>query len=169
MMEKKSRSLGVFVIGIFKLTKAILFVALGIGMLKLINKDVDDLFQDLIQKLHISEQHRIIQDIMVKLSLVTNHTLEEASGVSFFFALLLFVEAFGLLWQKTWAEFVTVIETSIFIPFEIYEMIHHMTLTKVILFMINIIIVAYLIRTIMQKTRSRRLIRFAQKQGVSSE
>jgi len=123
MKTKKSRPLGVFLIGAFKLVKAVLFVALGIGMLKLINKDVDDIFQTFIQRLHISEQHRIIQNIMVQLSLVTNHTLEEASGVSFLFSILLFIEAFGLLWQKAWAEFVTVIETSIFIPFEIYEII----------------------------------------------
>jgi uncharacterized membrane protein (DUF2068 family) len=147
-----SRPLGLFLIGLFKLMKGALFTALGIGMLKLINKDIDDLFLDLISKLHIDAEHRFIQHIVAHLSLVTNHTLHELITISFIFAALLFIEAFGLLWEKVWAEFVAIVETSLFIPFEVYEIVRHATFAKVAIITINSAIVAYLLLAIIRKS-----------------
>jgi uncharacterized membrane protein (DUF2068 family) len=152
MASSSPRSLGLFLIGIFKLSKGILFTAIGIGMLKLIDKDIDDLFRDLIAKLHIDAEHKFIQNIILQLSHVTNHTLEELSIFTFLFAFLLYIEAFGLLWQKVWAEFVTIAETSLFIPFEIYEIFRHATIIKVSILAINVAIVGYLVWAIMRKT-----------------
>jgi uncharacterized membrane protein (DUF2068 family) len=147
-----SRPLGLFLIGLFKLGKGALFTALGIGMLKLIDKDVDDLFLVLITKLHIAAEHRFIQHILSHLSLVTNRTLHELAAISLIFAALLLTEAFGLLWEKVWAEYFAVVETSLFIPFEIYEIARHATLTKVSIMVINVVIVTYLLWAIIRKS-----------------
>jgi uncharacterized membrane protein (DUF2068 family) len=149
-----SRPLGLFLIGLFKIVKAFLFVAIGIGMLKLIDKDIDDIFRDLILKLHIDAEHRFIQHIFTRLSLVTNHTLQELSVASFIFSTLLFVESFGLFAQKVWAEFMTIAETSLFIPFEIYEIIRHGTMVKAIVMTVNMAIVAYLVWAIARKSNN---------------
>jgi uncharacterized membrane protein (DUF2068 family) len=146
------RPLGLFLIGLFKTGKAFLFVALGIGMLKLIDKDIDDIFRDLILKLHIDAEHRFIQHILTHLSVISNHTLQQLSMVSFIFSALLFVEAIGLFAQKVWAEFMTIAETSLFIPFEIYEIIRHGTLVKVVIMIVNMAIVGYLVWAIARKS-----------------
>ena len=52
------RPLGLFLIGLFKLGKALLFTGLGVGMLKLVNKDVDEVFLAVISKLHIDADSR---------------------------------------------------------------------------------------------------------------
>jgi hypothetical protein len=48
------------VIGLFKVGKGILFVALGLGLLKLIDSDVDDIARNIISLLHIDEENHIL-------------------------------------------------------------------------------------------------------------
>jgi Predicted membrane protein len=153
------RPLGLFLIGIFKLAKGALVLALVIGVFKLINKDVDGLFLELISKLHINAEHRFIQNILFHLSLIDNHTLEAISTVGLVFASLLLTEGFGLLFQKLWAEFLTVAETAIFIPFEIFEIMRRATVTRFTVLLINIGIVIYLLFLILRKSNARKALR----------
>jgi uncharacterized membrane protein (DUF2068 family) len=55
------------------------------------------------------------------------------------------VEAVGLWFQKRWAEYLTFIVTTSFIPLEVYELIHKFTPFKVLALVINTAIVAYLL------------------------
>ena len=155
----ESRPLGLFLISLFKLGKGVLVLALGIGVLKLINKDVDGIFLALISKLHIDAEHRFIQTVLAHLSLIDNHTLEAIATISFIFASLLLLESFGLIFQKLWAEYLTVAETAIFIPLEIYEIIRRATVTRISILTINIAIVLYLLLAILRKSLARNAIR----------
>jgi uncharacterized membrane protein (DUF2068 family) len=61
------------------------------------------------------------------------------------YALLEGVEAVGLWWQKRWAEYLTLIATAVFIPLEVYEIVHKGSPLKVIALIVNVAIVAYLL------------------------
>jgi uncharacterized membrane protein (DUF2068 family) len=54
-------------------------------------------------------------------------------------------EMVGLWLNKRWAEYLTVVATSVFIPFEIYELTLGVSTFKVVTFMINLAIVVYLL------------------------
>jgi uncharacterized membrane protein (DUF2068 family) len=152
--EKKpgaSKSLGLLLIGLFKIGKGTLFTALGIGLLKLVDKDIDEIFRGIISQLHIDEENHYIIHIMERLGAITDHTLRQLSIASFIFSGLLFIEAFGLFGQRVWAQFMTILETSLLIPFEIYELTRQGTHLKVIILAINIIIVTYLLFIVIRK------------------
>jgi uncharacterized membrane protein (DUF2068 family) len=51
----------------------------------------------------------------------------------------------GLLLRKRWAEYFTIVTTSLFIPLEIYEMTRHFTLTRLMVGFGNVLIVWYLV------------------------
>ena len=53
-------------------------------------------------------------------------------------------EGVGLYLKKRWAEYLTVIATGLFIPYELYEVIHHVTLFKVGALLLNVAVVGYL-------------------------
>jgi len=55
------------------------------------------------------------------------------------------IEAVGLWYQKRWAEYLTLIATSLFLPLEVIEMVHHFTAFKVVAFVINVAVVVYLL------------------------
>ena len=62
----------------------------------------------------------------------------------FAYAALFTVEGFGLWFQKRWGEWLTVVATTSFIPFEIYELIRRATAMRAALLVTNIAIVIYL-------------------------
>jgi uncharacterized membrane protein (DUF2068 family) len=71
------------------------------------------------------------------------YTLLGAGFVAY--ALLQFVEAFGLWGGWRWAEYLAVIATSVFIPLEVYEIAHTPSPLKVLLLVVNVAIIGYLI------------------------
>jgi uncharacterized membrane protein (DUF2068 family) len=61
------------------------------------------------------------------------------------YALLEGVEAVGLWRARRWAEYLTFLATSILLPLEVYELIHHRTALKIIGFIVNVAVVVYLL------------------------
>ena len=51
----------------------------------------------------------------------------------------------GLWFGKRWAEYLTFISTTVLLPLEIYEIMHSATVLKVIGFVINVVVVVYLL------------------------
>ena len=61
------------------------------------------------------------------------------------------MEGIGLYLRKGWAEWFVVIMTGSLLPLEVYEIIHHVTVLKILLTMGNLIILGYLIYVIRTK------------------
>ena len=61
------------------------------------------------------------------------------------YALMEGVEAIGLWFAKRWAEYLTFIATIVFIPYEVDELIKGISVLKVLTFVINVAIAAYLL------------------------
>ncbi|HEX4218220.1 MAG TPA: DUF2127 domain-containing protein [Acidimicrobiales bacterium] len=61
------------------------------------------------------------------------------------YAALEATEMVGLWWAKRWAEYLTLISTALFVPFEVYEITEGISALKVIILVINLAIVVYLL------------------------
>jgi len=57
------------------------------------------------------------------------------------------VEAFALWQAKRWGEYFAMIVTSLGLPFEVYELSKAVTVTKLVLFALNLLLVGYLVYT----------------------
>ena len=55
------------------------------------------------------------------------------------------VEAVGLWFNRRWAEYLTFVATSILIPYEVYEMILRLSVLKLLAFVVNVLVAAYLL------------------------
>lgn len=60
------------------------------------------------------------------------------------YALLEGTEGVGLAMRRRWAEYLTVIATGLLIPYELYEVVRHVTLFKVGALLLNLAVVGYL-------------------------
>jgi uncharacterized membrane protein (DUF2068 family) len=72
-------------------------------------------------------------------------TLYAVAAVAAIYAVLEGVEAVGLWYQKRWAEYLTLIATVAFIPYEIYELTLKVSPFKLVAFFVNVAIAVYLL------------------------
>jgi uncharacterized membrane protein (DUF2068 family) len=131
-------------IGVFKLVKAILLIAAGIGAIRLLHKDVADTVIHWTRVLRVDPDNRFLHGTLTRVFRVTPQQLKELSVGTFIYAGLFATEGTGLLLRKRWAEYFTLVTTGGFIPLEIYELVHRFTVAKVVITVINVLIVWYL-------------------------
>jgi uncharacterized membrane protein (DUF2068 family) len=151
MALKKHGSRGLWLIAAFKLFKGIALLAVGIGALKLLHKDVASEVEQWINYLRVDPHNHYIQKLLMKLGLLDDRKLKELSVGTFFYSALLVTEGVGLALKKRWAEYVTIISTSLLLPLEIIEIAHRVDFTRVALFLVNIAVVVYLIIDLRKK------------------
>jgi uncharacterized membrane protein (DUF2068 family) len=148
------RSAGLTLIAAFKLLKATVLILIGVGALRLIHRDVEATAIRLVNHFRGDPDNRYIHALLSKITSLSPHRLEALGIGALIYAGLFLTEGIGLLLQKRWAEWLTVVSGSGFIPLEIYEVIHHARWGRITVLVINIAIVAYLVREIRKKTGS---------------
>lgn len=138
------RDLWILLIGVFKLVKGISLLIVGLGLLKLLHRDVAAVTQHWIEVLRVDPENRFIHRGLVRIFNVTPKQLKELSAGTFVYAAIFLTEGTGLLARKHWAEYMTLISTGLFIPLEAYEIHRHFTWLKVAVTLVNLLIVWYL-------------------------
>jgi len=135
-------------IALFKLIKGILLLAVGIGALKLLHRDIAQTVAHWVDILRVDPDNRLIHRLLTRILSVTPAQLRAASAGTFVYAGLLLTEGLGLLFRKRWAEYFTIITTAGLIPIEVYELTRRVSTAKVAVLIINVAIVAYLVRRV---------------------
>jgi uncharacterized membrane protein (DUF2068 family) len=143
--SSKSSSFVLLLIGTFKLFKALLLIAVGIGAIRFLHKDVAGTVMHWTQVLRVDPDNRFVHGILLKIFRVTPKQLRELSLGTFFYAGLFATEGLGLLLRKRWAEYFTIVTTSGLIPLEIFELARHFTVTRLVVAFVNALIVVYLV------------------------
>ena len=155
-MTPRTHHTGLAVIALFKVVKGLLLLFLGLGLLKLVHAEIATLFSLLIEALHLNADSRLIHALVLKVDTLQPHRVLLAALVSLSYAAMLLVEGVGLWLELTWAAYLTVVSTSLLLPFELYEIINHVSLLRVGVLLLNMVIVLYLINQLKRDTlRSR--------------
>jgi uncharacterized membrane protein (DUF2068 family) len=142
-------------IGAFKLLQAAAFLLLGIGALRLLHKDVLDLTEHWILALRFNPEGHFVSLVLGQVALLDPHRMKQISAAIFGIAALDAIEGTGLVLEKTWAEFVTLILTASFLPFELRAVVAHPTEIRVVLAIINLAVVLYLVWFVKMRMRER--------------
>jgi uncharacterized membrane protein (DUF2068 family) len=148
---------GLLLVGLFKLSKAIFFTAVGAGALHLVHKNVGDVLMHIVDTLRLDQESRFVGFLLGKASLISSHQLREAGTFSFLYAAVCIVEGTGLVLRKRWAEYFTVFLTAMGLPWECYELAHKFSPYKVGLLAINLIVLGYLVWVLEQKRQAEPL------------
>jgi uncharacterized membrane protein (DUF2068 family) len=88
--------------------------------------------------------HGLLHEIERSFSLQSG-TIKLVGAVFAVYALVEGIEAFGLWYQRRWAEYLTFIVTTSLLPLEVYELANRFTPFKIVAFVINVAVVAYLL------------------------
>jgi uncharacterized membrane protein (DUF2068 family) len=149
------------VIGAGKVLKALTLIVIGISVLRLIHTGFGDQMAQLADLMRYSPESKFIHWIFDKASLLTDRRLEQVAAVAMVYGSTELVESYGLLFQRTWGEYLTMILTAAFLPLDIYELFDHFTWVKLAFTIANALIVWYLVWLILRNRRTRAAARAA--------
>lgn len=146
-------SSGLLLIGLFKLSKALLSIALGVGALKLVHHDLGVVVLRISDILKIDPESRFVALLMSRADLIGAPQLRHFSALTFTYAAICLVEGTGLMLEKRWAEYFTVSLTVLALPWECFELAKEVTAVRVALLIINLIVLAYLVWLLRRQRR----------------
>lgn len=147
----------IIAIGLFKLLQAALFILLGIGAIRLLHRDLMVVAEHFILAMRFNPEGHFVNLVLEKVAMIDPHRLRQISAAIFAIAALDLVEGTGLVLEQAWAEFVTLILTASFLPWEIFEILRRTTWIRAGLTVINLAVVVYLVYFVQARMRERHL------------
>ncbi len=143
-----TRTIGLRTIAIFEACKGLLVLTVGFGLTYLVNRDWQALVENLILRIELGPEHSYSRISRIFLRAAAHWTHGQILGLAALagvYSLLRFIEAMGLWQEKAWAEWLGVISGGIYLPIEIFELIHDVSAIKFGIFVTNLLVVAYLL------------------------
>jgi uncharacterized membrane protein (DUF2068 family) len=132
-------------IAIDRMVKALVLVAGGIGALSLIDQNRPALARRLVEWLEVDRGEAVVEWLLARVAGVSDGMLLGMGLGGFAYAALSLVEAYGLIRARVWAEWLTIVATSLFIPVEVYALVHRPSPLEVTIIILNVAIVAFLV------------------------
>jgi uncharacterized membrane protein (DUF2068 family) len=128
-----------------KFLKASGFIILGLGISHMLQvPDVEAWAAAMLAHIHIDPDGARAQGAITWLSSVPHGRLVEVGAGAFAYAAIYLLEGLGLWFDRRWAEWLTLVGTIAFIPFEVMHLVHKPSLGITIVLLINLAVAGYL-------------------------
>lgn len=145
---------GMRAVAVFEAAKGALVLLAGFGVLKLLHRDIHALAIELIEHLHLDPTKKLPQLFINGASGLTDVQLWLVALLAVVYAVVRFIEAYGLWNGRRWAEWFALVSGAIYLPFEIYELTRGVEAIKVGALAINILVIVYMAFMLRQRARS---------------
>jgi uncharacterized membrane protein (DUF2068 family) len=142
-------------IAVERAVRGLLLLAAGVYLLLHLNSDLGRLGERVMRGIELDPRRPFLHRIVAYLHHLHASALRVAALFALGYGLLELVEGTGLWLDQLWAEYLTVIATSLLVPFEIYELVRHPSALKAGGIVVNIAIVVYLAHLLRRRLRSR--------------
>jgi uncharacterized membrane protein (DUF2068 family) len=149
-------------IAVYKLLQALLFVAIGVGALRLLHKDIDDVLMRVAHDLRFNTESRFVDFVLERASLLNDPLLRRIGFGAFCYAAIGILEGIGLYLEKAWGEYLTLIITASFLPIEVMEILRRLTMPRVTILIVNVLVLIYLTKMVIDRQRRPKRSRVAQ-------
>jgi|SRR5579859_6575039 len=136
---------GLRAVALLEILKGILAIAGAIGLFTLRHKDIGDVVENLVESLHLNPAHRLVQALITAADRVGEKKILAMICVAVAYAIIRFVEAYGLWNGRAWAEWFAILSGSAYLPWEIVEVIKHHNRFRWAVLIVNILVVLYMI------------------------
>jgi uncharacterized membrane protein (DUF2068 family) len=128
-----------------ELTKGLVVVLAGLGLLSMRHRNIWGVAESFLEFFHVNPYHHYVGVFIDLVSRISDVRLWKIALVASIYAILRFVEAFGLWYALPWAEWMAAITGGIYIPFEAADLIRRVTWFRLLVLVINSAIVLYML------------------------
>jgi len=145
---------GLLLIAVYKGLLALFFVLLGVAALHLMHRDIDDVISRIGDLLRFNPESRFVNFLYDRAWLINDPLLRRIGFLAFSYAAVSLAEGIGLYLEKAWGEYLTLIITASFLPWEIFEVFHRLTWVRVALLVVNFLVFVYLLRVVIARRKT---------------
>ncbi|HTQ76359.1 MAG TPA: DUF2127 domain-containing protein [Burkholderiales bacterium] len=150
------RNPGLRVVAAVEATKGLLVLAVGAGLFSLVHRDVQSIAEHFVRAFHLNPASRTPRVFLELAANLTSSRLQLLALGATAYASLHLVEAWGLWRGMRWAEWLGVVAGGLYVPFEVYELTKSATWVRLVVFVVNVAIVAYLASVLWRARRKSR-------------
>lgn len=138
-------------VAIFEAAKGALVLIAGFGLAAAVHQDMQPLADELARHSHLNPAQNYPHIFIQAATRLHDAHLWLLAGGAGCYALLRFVEAFGLWKGRSWAEWIAATGGGIYLPFEIYHLSQRFDVLSVVIFAVNVLIVVVMVRALLQR------------------
>ena len=155
-----ARHFGLRGVSLLEAGKGVLAFALGVWLVSLRHKDLQEVAQHLLRflhkTLHLSPDGHIARSMMHGAAKVNHSNIHVLALAAFAYVAIRFTEATGLWLEKEWAEWFAVISGAIYTPYLIWEAIRRPNMFSWGGLLLNVLIVLYMSWLLRDSYRKRK-------------
>ena len=151
----KQHSRGLHVVAVFEGAKGLLVLLVGFGLLTFIHKDVHEAALRLVEHFHLNPASHYPQIFLDLTDHINDTRLWSMAIAAVIYSAVRMIEAVGLWLRKSWAEWFAVLTGGMYIPVEIYEVVHRNTWPRITVLLVNLGIVSYLLFVLVRDGKTR--------------
>lgn len=127
-----------------KTVKATLALLVAFGLYTLRDQDLPEVLQKVLLYAHLDPARHMFVQLADKLDSVTPVHMTHAAIGAICYAIMLFVQAVGLLFEVTWIYWFVIAEAGLLVPLEVFELAKGFSFIKILILLTNVGIVWYL-------------------------
>ncbi len=143
-------------IALERIVRGVLLIAAGVYLLSHVGTDFGKTADRVMRAVELDPRRPFLHRIVAYLHRLHASEVRIVGIGALGYGVLELVEGTGLWLDQLWAEYLTVIATSLLIPVEIYELVRNPTVWKAGGLAINVLIVIYLVHVLRQHLKHRR-------------
>ena len=143
-------------IALERIVRGVLLFAAGIYLLSHVGTDFGKTADRIMRAVELDPRRPFLHRIVAYLHRLHASEVRIVGIGALGYGVLELVEGTGLWLDQLWAEYLTVIATSLLIPVEIYELVRNPTVWKAGGLAINVLIVIYLVHVLRRHLEHRR-------------
>lgn len=141
---RKPLQTGMRAVAIVEGAKAALVLLAGFGLLALVHRDVQALAERIVLHSHLNPAGKYPRIFLDAAEKVTDANLWLLAGLAALYSLVRAIEAYGLWFERRWAEWFALVSCALYLPVELYEMWHKFGWIKAGIYLTNLAIVLYM-------------------------
>jgi uncharacterized membrane protein (DUF2068 family) len=133
--------------------RALVLVAIGVVLVTHPHTDWAAQITQLAHRLGLDPGNNVLRKIVEKVRKVNAHQDLVFGAIALAYGALEGAEAYGLWRRRRWGEWLTVLATSVLLIPEVWELARKATALKAAALVLNLLVVAYLLRRLRQPSR----------------
>jgi len=155
--EKPAQIRGLHIIAVLEGAKGAIVLFTGFGILALIHEGAHQAVEELVRHLHINPARHYPGIFIDVATHVTDLQLWVLAFSALCYAVVRFVEAYGLWRRMAWAEWFGLLTGGMYIPLELFEVVRKATWPRITVLVVNLVVVGYLAYVLLLTRRDAKL------------